>query len=127
MKITEMGLSNRVVNSLHTEGIHTLDDLLSRTENRLFMIPGFGRRSLAEVKNRLAEMGYDLTPQYVEMELHIKADVMFNIHRSESAYLKYILARVANNLALPSGTNPVVTATLRRKTTEGNSNEAVGD
>ncbi|MDR0291366.1 MAG: DNA-directed RNA polymerase subunit alpha [Elusimicrobium sp.] len=53
-------LSSRSINCLKSEGIATVRDLVSKTEEDLKMIKNFGTRSLDEVKERLGEMKLSL-------------------------------------------------------------------
>ena len=53
-------LSSRSINCLKSEGINTVKDLVTKTEEDLKMIKNFGTRSLEEVKERLAEMNLSL-------------------------------------------------------------------
>ncbi|ACC98939.1 DNA-directed RNA polymerase, alpha subunit [Elusimicrobium minutum Pei191] len=53
-------LSSRSINCLKSEGVNTVKDLVSKTEDDLKMIKNFGTRSLDEVKERLAEMNLSL-------------------------------------------------------------------
>ncbi|WP_424245717.1 DNA-directed RNA polymerase subunit alpha [Elusimicrobium posterum] len=53
-------LSSRSINCLKSEGVNTVKDLVSKTEDDLKMIKNFGTRSLDEVKERLAEMKLSL-------------------------------------------------------------------
>jgi len=53
-------LSSRSINCLKSEGVVTVRDLVTKTEEDLKMIKNFGTRSLDEVKERLAEMKLSL-------------------------------------------------------------------
>ncbi|MGB2580017.1 DNA-directed RNA polymerase subunit alpha [Elusimicrobium simillimum] len=53
-------LSSRSINCLKSEGVNSVRDLVSKTEDDLKMIKNFGTRSLDEVKERLAEMNLSL-------------------------------------------------------------------
>ncbi len=55
LKIEELGLSQRTINSLKREGIETIGDLVSRTEKQLLKIKNFGQKSLEDVKKKLKE------------------------------------------------------------------------
>ncbi len=55
MLIDDLDLGVRSLNCLKREGIETVGDLLSRSEQELVCIPNFGRKSLDEVMERLAE------------------------------------------------------------------------
>jgi len=50
----------RSYNCLKREGIHTVSELVSRSEQDLLDIRNFGSKSIEEVKLRLHEMGLSL-------------------------------------------------------------------
>jgi len=61
--VTELDLTSRTIDSLAKAEIHTVGDImekLSMGENSLLAIDGFGRKSLADVKKRLRQLGYQL-------------------------------------------------------------------
>jgi len=58
--LEDLGLSTRAYNALRMAGIHTLDELLSKTEQELMNIKNFGQKSLQELKEKLKEKGYSL-------------------------------------------------------------------
>lgn len=60
MPIEDLELSVRSYNCLKREGIHTVGELVSRTENELMDIRNFGAKSIDEVKTKLDEMGLGL-------------------------------------------------------------------
>jgi DNA-directed RNA polymerase subunit alpha len=55
MLIEELELGVRSYNCLKREGVETVGDLISRTEAELLNIPNFGKKSIEEVRERLAE------------------------------------------------------------------------
>lgn len=55
MLIEELELGVRSYNCLKREGVETVSDLVSRTEAELLNIPNFGKKSIEEVRERLAE------------------------------------------------------------------------
>jgi len=55
MPIDDLDLGVRSLNCLKREGIMTVGDLVSRSEQELLCIPNFGRKSLEEVRERLRE------------------------------------------------------------------------
>lgn len=59
--VEEMGMGNRVMNVLKKEDIHTLRDLVTKTEEEMLKYPNFGKVSLNEVKERLDEYGLELS------------------------------------------------------------------
>jgi len=60
MPIEEMELTVRSYNCLKREGIHTVGELISRSEADLLDIRNFGAKSIDEVKAKLAGMGLAL-------------------------------------------------------------------
>lgn len=58
--IDELELSIRSVNCLRSANIKTVADLVQRTEQDLLKIKNFGRKSLNEIEDILAEMGLQL-------------------------------------------------------------------
>ncbi len=54
MRLTSANMDTRARNALRTENIHTLADLILKTEKQLLKIPNFGRKSLREVKEFLS-------------------------------------------------------------------------
>jgi DNA-directed RNA polymerase subunit alpha len=60
MPVEELKLTMRSYNCLKREGIHTVSELVSRSEQDLLDIRNFGSKSIEEVKLRLHEMGLSL-------------------------------------------------------------------
>jgi DNA-directed RNA polymerase subunit alpha len=60
MPIEELDLSVRPYNCLKRAGINTVGDLLQRTEDEIVNVKNFGRKSLDEVKEKLAGLGLEL-------------------------------------------------------------------
>lgn len=60
MLIEELELSVRSYNCLKREGVETVGDLISRTEAELLNTPNFGKKSIDEVRERLARLGLKL-------------------------------------------------------------------
>jgi DNA-directed RNA polymerase subunit alpha len=60
MPIEELDLSVRPYNCLKRAGINTVGDLLQRTEEEVVNVKNFGRKSLDEVKEKLATLGLEL-------------------------------------------------------------------
>ncbi len=58
--IEELELSVRSYNCLKREGLEKVGDLISRTEAELLNIPNFGKKSIDEVRDRLARLGLKL-------------------------------------------------------------------
>jgi DNA-directed RNA polymerase subunit alpha len=52
--IDELRLSLRVVNALKREGIQTVGELVERSAKWIVATPGLGRKSLEEIRRKLA-------------------------------------------------------------------------
>lgn len=50
----------RITNALRNDNIETVGQLIEKTEGELMRIPNFGRKCIAEIKTRLAEVGLRL-------------------------------------------------------------------
>jgi DNA-directed RNA polymerase subunit alpha len=57
MSLAEMKLSVRAMNCLESENIHTVRDLVQKTEDSLLEVRNFGETTLNEVKEKLHDMG----------------------------------------------------------------------
>jgi len=57
MSLAELNLSVRATNCLETEGITTVRDLVSRSDEELLEVRNFGETTLKEVKQKLEEIG----------------------------------------------------------------------
>jgi DNA-directed RNA polymerase subunit alpha len=57
MSLAELKLSVRAMNCLESERIHTVRDLVQKTEDQLLEVRNFGETTLTEVKEKLTEMG----------------------------------------------------------------------
>ena len=60
LPVEDLNLSVRSYNCLRREGIHTVGELISRSEQDLLDIRNFGSKSIDEVKQQLATMGLAL-------------------------------------------------------------------
>ena len=58
--LAELNLSVRATNCLESEGINTVRDLVSRSEDQLLQVRNFGETTLHEVRERLAAIGLRL-------------------------------------------------------------------
>lgn len=61
--VAELELGTRATEALSKAGINTVGDVLDRLasgEATLLSIDGFGRKSLADLKKRVRQLGYDL-------------------------------------------------------------------
>jgi len=59
-KVEELEFSRRTLNCLAREGIDTLADLVEKSAEDLIAMKNFGKKSLAEVQEKLAELGLAL-------------------------------------------------------------------
>ncbi|MDP8978417.1 MAG: DNA-directed RNA polymerase subunit alpha [Actinomycetota bacterium] len=60
LPIEDMDLSVRSYNCLKREGVHTVGELVQKSEQDLLDIRNFGQKSIEEVKQKLTEMGLGL-------------------------------------------------------------------
>jgi len=60
LPVEDLNLTVRSYNCLKREGIHSVGELLSRSEQDLLDIRNFGSKSIDEVKAKLQEMGLNL-------------------------------------------------------------------
>ena len=60
LPVEDLELTVRSYNCLKREGIHTVGELVSRSEADLLDIRNFGAKSITEVKEKLAELGLSL-------------------------------------------------------------------
>lgn len=58
--LAELNLSVRATNCLESEGINTIRDLVSRSEDQLLQVRNFGETTLVEVRERLSVIGLRL-------------------------------------------------------------------
>jgi DNA-directed RNA polymerase subunit alpha len=73
--VEELELSVRSANCLKNANIHLIGDLVQRSEAEMLKTQNFGRKSLNEIKDILAEMGLSLgmvlenfpDPEYLKM------------------------------------------------------------
>ena len=57
MSLAELKLSVRAMNCLESENIHTVRDLVQKTEDQLLEVRNFGETTLNEVREKLNELG----------------------------------------------------------------------
>jgi len=60
MSLAELELSVRATNCLESEEIHTVRDLVMRTEDQLLEVRNFGETTLTEVREKLSDIGLRL-------------------------------------------------------------------
>lgn len=63
MTIEELDLSVRSFNCLKRVGINTVEDLINKTEEDMMKVRNLGRKSLEEVINKLASLGFSLSKE----------------------------------------------------------------
>ena len=68
MMIDELDLQARSSNALKREGIHTVGELVSRSEADLLDIRNFGAKSISEIKDKLADLGLALKGTPVDFD-----------------------------------------------------------
>jgi DNA-directed RNA polymerase subunit alpha len=59
-RVDELELSVRTANCLRNDNIAYISDLVQKTEAEMLRTPNFGRKSLNEIKEVLAQMGLHL-------------------------------------------------------------------
>ena len=65
-KVDELELSVRSANCLKNDNIIYIGDLAQKTEQEMLRTPNFGRKSLNEIKEVLAQMGLSLGMEIIE-------------------------------------------------------------
>ena len=60
LEVSTLELSVRAVNCLETQNIKFLGELVEKSENQMLKFKNFGRKSLSEIKEKLAEKGLTL-------------------------------------------------------------------
>ncbi|HHY75794.1 MAG TPA: DNA-directed RNA polymerase subunit alpha [Firmicutes bacterium] len=63
MPIEELELSMRSFNCLKRAGINTVGELIQKTEEEISKVRNMGKKSLEEVKSKLAELGLSFRPE----------------------------------------------------------------
>lgn len=63
MTIEELDLSVRSFNCLKRAGIHTVEDLISKSEEEMMKVRNLGRKSLEEVIQKLEALGFKLSSE----------------------------------------------------------------
>jgi len=70
MPISSLGLSVRCANCLDSESIHSMDEMLQKTESYLLTVKNFGKTSLDEINEKLMEHG-----QRLGRDIHLGMDI----------------------------------------------------
>jgi len=63
MTIEDLDLSVRSFNCLKRAGINTVDDLINMSEEEMMKVRNLGKKSFAEVKEKLQSLGFDLSSE----------------------------------------------------------------
>lgn len=66
LTIEELDLSVRSFNCLKRAGINTVEDLASKSEGEMMRVRNLGKKSLEEVVNKLASLGFSFSKEYDE-------------------------------------------------------------
>src|SRR5690625_2768143 len=69
LPIEELGLQSRSYNCLKREGIHSVGELVARTEADLLDIRNFGAKSISEIREKLGGLGLSLKDSNVDFDL----------------------------------------------------------
>jgi hypothetical protein len=98
--VDELEFTIRVANCFTSEGIKQVKDLVQLTEVELFRMPGFGRKSLQEVKEVLAGYNLSLNTKLLDEDppLGMSSQVLPSVNQSVRHSLNYTL-RVAADQA----------------------------
>ncbi len=70
--IDDLELSKRASDSLKSAGLSTVGDVLEKMElgeNSILAIDGFGRKSLADLKKKLRQIGYEIPEAMEEIQV----------------------------------------------------------
>jgi DNA-directed RNA polymerase subunit alpha len=88
LPIDDLDLTVRSYNCLKREGVHTVGELVSRTESDLLDIRNFGQKSIDEVKVKLHQLGLSLkdSPPSFDPADVAGYDVATGTWSSEGAY-----------------------------------------
>lgn len=81
-------LSVKSRNALLYAGCATLEDAAKLSEGQILSIPGVGRKSLNEIKERLWERGLKLAPHPDEDREVTLARLLGRVHATKAAYEK---------------------------------------
>jgi len=73
LPIEELGLQSRSYNCLKREGIHSVGELVARSEADLLDIRNFGAKSITEIREKLSGLGLSLKDSPVDFDLSAAA------------------------------------------------------
>jgi len=100
MTLEELDLSIRPYKMLKRAGIHDVETLVTRTDDELMSIRGFGMKCLEEVRDKLGERGYVLGKCDVVFEISPgfeKAMELFWARRKEIGKVDGLYAAIVNH------------------------------
>jgi DNA-directed RNA polymerase subunit alpha len=72
--VEEMDFSQRTLNCLKRADVATLRDLVKKSEEDLECIPGFGKKAMEEVKQKLDERGLSLRSATAVIRAPVEAE-----------------------------------------------------
>ena len=111
VRVNELELSVRPANALYNEGIETLRELVAKHDYELLRIPNFGRKSLKEVEEALADFGLSLNSkpdttrtksgnQALDKLSEQMADALLNARAAREVYTEAVakVQRIAKQL-----------------------------
>ena len=80
LPIEDLGLLSRSYNCLKREGIHSVGELVARSEADLLDIRNFGAKSITEIKEKLSSLGLSLkdSPADFDPSMHFGADIDYD-------------------------------------------------
>lgn len=111
IRLNELDLSVRSENALKNEGIETLRELVAKHDYELLRISNFGRKSLKEVEEALADFGLSLSGkpsvtrtksgnQALDKLSEQMADALLNARAAKEVYTEAVakVQRIAKKL-----------------------------
>tara|TARA_R100000951_G_C2515813_1_gene141834 strand:+ start:71 stop:532 length:462 start_codon:yes stop_codon:yes gene_type:complete len=106
-QIEELELNIRVINALkiHRPEIKTIGDLVLMSEGELLRTPGFGRKSLKEVKEVLSLIDLRLDMEIdLERKLHSDMKQINQVRKTDNCYedLTYDIIKVSEDALIKS-------------------------
>jgi DNA-directed RNA polymerase subunit alpha len=83
VRVEELDFSVRTYNCLKRAGISSVRDLVHRTQSELMSIRNFGKRSLYEVREKLAQLGLTLRGENLAQVMEELAAAAAEAHKEE--------------------------------------------
>lgn len=84
--IEELNLPSRSYNCLKREGIHTVGELVARSEADLLDIRNFGAKSIGDIKDKLAELGISLKDSGMDYDVYSGLESYGDIRFSDDEF-----------------------------------------